>query len=110
MAASAENVRVVEHKDDDSSFDGAITARSEASIDKNPVVDFGTENKNPSLQDAFLHYKKKREVCCSTDQLRFVSSFRPKVYVRPFPNWGNFEIRLQVADPDRPFCSGNPKC
>ena len=63
MAEPAENTEVKEFEDDVGSVfsHSAVTTVSEVS---GFTIDFGRENTGSSLQDAFLQYKKKRQVCC----------------------------------------------
>ena len=64
MAELAQNTEVKEFEDDDVSrvfSHSALTTVYEVS---GFTIDFGRENTGSSLQDAFLQYKKKRQVCC----------------------------------------------
>ena len=59
MAAPAESTEVNEFEDDISSDSTVVTLSTF-------TIDFGGDRDGPSLQDAFLQYKKKRQVCKSS--------------------------------------------
>ena len=64
MAVPAENTEVKEFGDDDvSSVHSDSTAVTVSQL-SSFTIDFGKEKEGPSLQDAFLLYKKKRQVGC----------------------------------------------
>ena len=58
MAAPAESTEVKQFEDDISSDSSVVTLSTF-------TIDFGEQTIGPSLQDAFLQYKKKRQVCRS---------------------------------------------
>ena len=62
MAAPAESTEVKAFEDDISSSDSTVMTLSTFTID------FGGERNGPSLQDAFLQYKMKRQVCKSPSE------------------------------------------